>query len=263
MLMSDFLLTRKSVRTFKNKALSKQDIEQIGAIIAEINEGLENASFELFTDGDKVHKNLDGKAGYGGVMIKAPAYIAMEVKEETSKAYILASYNFEKMISLLKDLGLGSCWVTAQDISKEDIKNTFGKENTSVKYLLALGYPPRELGFGQSNYSSRLGIEEFVFKNELGNKMEMEELEQRGLDDLFYYLRMAPSSYNSQPWRFVIEDENVKMYLAEVRGIDSYVDAGIVLYYYDQLVRIIGHKSSWDINPSQDKTNCYIAATTI
>ncbi len=264
MLMSDFLLTRKSIRTFKNKKLNSGSITQVSDIISSINDSTENVQYKLFLNGDEIAKRLDGKAGYAGVMIKAPAYIGMHILKEEPNAYIYGAYYLEKLISQLKAIGLGSCWVTLLDVDDNELKDIFEYTDGSIRYVLAVGYPPRELNIGQSTYSSRLGVEDYVFSGDLGNKMTIAELEKLGLDDLFYYLRMAPSSYNNQPWRFVIDDNKVKLYVADPKNVNDFVDVGIIIFYYNELAKTIGMNPKWELNVTKvDGDFDYIGETTI
>lgn len=265
MLMSDFLMTRKSVRNFKNKDIKGDDVETIKALIVKSNEMLKDASFIFFEDGKKIAKALDGKAGYGGVMIEAPSYIGLHTVKESPENLLEGAYYIEKLISDLRNLGLGSCWVTLSRAEDVDHKGIFGVQEGCVKFLLAIGYPPREFLFGQSSAPApKIGVEEFVFKGELGKKMEMDELENLGLADIFYFTRMAPSSHNKQPWRFVIKDSKLEFYLEDVETLDDYVDAGIVRYYFDALAGTTGIKTNWEMDIKDlDGKYTYLGQTSI
>ena len=56
MLITDFLLSRTSVRTYKNKALSNKEIESIEDILEIINKETDNVEFTLHSDGDRIYK---------------------------------------------------------------------------------------------------------------------------------------------------------------------------------------------------------------
>ena len=79
------------------------------------------------------------------------------------------------------------------------------------------------MGIGEIPFSSRLGVEEIVRDKE-GKGLTMDELAQRGLDDLFYYVRFAPSAYNNQPWRFVVEDGRVILLIQDYKDKVTLVD---------------------------------------
>ena len=117
--------------------------------------------------------------------------------------------------------------------------------------ILAIGEATKQ-EVREHRYDDRKGINEFVFIDDLDHKASVEELSQRGLDDLFSYLRFAPSSYNSQPWRFVLKDNFVKLYLEDYKDEANLVDAGIVMYYFDQLTKEISINSIWEVEPKLD-----------
>lgn len=251
MLMQDFLLARKSNRNFKAKSLSKDLVGKVEVLLQDINSKEEGISFKLLTDGKKVCKDLDGKAGYSGVMIEAPAYISLHVEHKTPEEYIRGAYGFESLVTELKKIGLGSCWITMAAHEEEEINRILGVTVGTVKYLLAIGEPRREFNFGQAASSDRLAIEDFVFIGSFNRPATMEELDNMRLGDLFFYVRMAPSSYNEQPWRFLIENGGVTLYAAaNAEGkvnYDTYVDCGIIMYYFDALAESLSLDSGWDI----------------
>lgn len=251
MLMSDFLVSRRSIRSYKNKKVDKKDLKELNNIIADANTISSDFYFTIEEDAKKVYESLDGSAGYGGVMIKAPIYLALRVKNEDIKTYIESSFYFEKLITELKGLSLGSCWVTLTNVAKEKLEEAMDNGG-EVKFLLAAGYPERDFSFGEKPFSSKIGTDELVFNESIGNKISEDELESLGLLDLFYYLRFAPSSYNKQPVRFIIKKDGIiEAYLENADNNDGYVDAGIMLYYFEELAKTIGLREKWDIEPKK------------
>ena len=117
-----------------------------------------------------------------------------------------------------------------------------------MDYLLAIGHPVAKNPFIDEPFSSRVGIEDIVFKDEIGKVVSVDELESRGLDDLFYYVRFAPSSYNKQPWRFVLKDHKVILLMAYSNDEElNLADAGIIMYYFESLAKAIGINSKWEL----------------
>ncbi|MGI6441665.1 MAG: nitroreductase family protein [Peptoniphilaceae bacterium] len=237
MLMRNFLKTRKSVRDFKAKKLDRRAVQGINALIDGVRDkaAAYDASFTFVENGDKLYKQLEGKGGYAGVMIKAPAYIVLDVDNANADSYLYGAYYMEALITGLLDLGVASCWISLQNVGMDD-KALLSEWNAqNADFMLALGYPFPESGLGEDPYSSRLGIEDIVYKEEIGQPMSLEELQQRGLDDLFYYVRFAPSQYNEQPWRYVVKSSGIDMYMKD-QGRNYLVDAGIAMYYFEQLL---------------------------
>lgn len=280
MLISKFLRDRKSVREFRNKKASEKLLNSIQDSIAEVLKEAEgvNIKFTLYRDGEQVYEGLKDLAGYNGLMIKSPHYIGLEFEDKEDRTQIYGAYYTEKLITLINKLGLDACWVTMTGVDEDKKSEALGSAGVKTDYILAIGYPPlrnpfifntnpdRELGI-ESIYTSamghsdvrgktavqntsgeRLGVDKIVFKDEIENSMTLEDLEKLYLSELFYYIRFAPSSRNSQPWRFLIKDDKVKLLLAYDKEEDlNLVDAGVIMYYFEEMIKSIGTQNRWEL----------------
>lgn len=257
MLMANFMKTRKSVRDFKNKDIKKGDVDRLNSIIDEVNSlsKLCSVDFHLEEDGKRVQEALQGQGGYAGTMISAPGYIAMDIEESSPEAYIYGAYYMEDLITKLQDIGLGSCWISLHNAAEESIRKAFPQSSGTIHFALGIGYPPANLNIGEEIYSSRLGLEDFIYEGDFNSPIHVETLESYGLDDLFYYLRYAPSAKNRQPWRFLITDSEIELYIENFEGNSNYVDAGIVMYYYTKLAQTNGINAKWKLDDKADIDN--------
>lgn len=249
MLMSNFLKNRRSIREFKDRKLNDKVIDKILETFKELEEESigKNFNFILFRDGEKVYNLLKGVAGYSGVMINSPHYIGVRLKKVNDFSIMEASYFAEKLMGKLNELNLGSCWVSVKDADKGIKSAALGEENKNIGYLIAFGYAKPKNPFLDEPTSPRYSIEEIVFKNELGNRVSLEEIESRGLDDLFYYIRFAPSNYNKQPWRFILKNDKVILLLEMDEGKTDLMDAGIIMYYFEEMAKTIGLNNKWKL----------------
>lgn len=250
MLTTQFLKKRTSTRDFKDQAISKADLERIEKIVdAEVIKlGKDDLAFIIQTNGEKVYNCLDGKAGYRGVMIDAPCYLALNTLNDDPASLVKGAYGVEELITKLNEMGIGNCWITVTDVEDPLLENAFNYDKGDVKLVLAIGYPVDQ-SEREHQYDDRKGIGEFVFLDELGKPASNEDLEQRGLEDIFAYARFAPSAYNAQPWRFLLKDGSIKLYIEDYKGSVNLLDAGIIMYYIDKLGENISMGSSWKINP--------------
>ncbi|MBC7087555.1 MAG: nitroreductase [Tissierellales bacterium] len=259
--MMNFLRTRKSTREFKSKNLNENDYKKISEIINEINFEAQQylIKMKLYEFGSNIYENLKGIAGYAGVMIKSPHYIALENEIDRKESLIYSGYYMEKLITELNNLGIGTCWVSLKEVNSEIKEQVFGEGAKKVNYLLAIGYPKPKSPFAHDSFSERLGEEEIVYLNDIGRNATLEELESRGLGDLFFYVRFAPSTMNKQPWRFVLHDDYVELLMVDDGNID-YVDAGIIMYYFEELAKIEGLKNKWELilEPLENKNEKYM-----
>lgn len=253
MLMSNFLKDRKSTREYKSKPVDENVLNELMeyAKNLELKFGVNNFKLYLQKEGSKIYEALKGKGGYAGVMINSPHYISLEILNESEETIIYSAYAFESLITKATHLGLGACWVSIKSVD-DDTKSKILNTNNKVNYLLAIGYPIAKNPFEKEATSCRLSIEEIVYKEELGKDIDLDEIEHRGLSDLFYYIRFAPSSYNNQPWRFVLKDDRVILTLLCNEGKFNLTDAGIIMYYFENMAKAIGIDGKWNILNKED-----------
>lgn len=263
MLMTNFLKSRKSVREFKKRKVSIDILEETKLYIKSLEEEAgEDISFKLYEYGEKLYENLKGIGGYSGVMIEAPHYIGLDLINNEPRSIIYGSYYMEKLITKLNTMGLDTCWVSVVDVDEDTKKEVFGSINGNIDYILAVGHGKARNPFANEAFSERIGVDELVFSDKIGNPVNMEDLENRGLDDLFYYVRFAPSALNKQPWRFLLGKDKVTLLLKHNKGEKpNLVDAGIIMYYFEALGESIGLNSKWKLlNKEEEKDNYkYIA----
>ncbi len=264
MLMKNFLKDRRSVREFRNKKIEIEKIKTIKSYIKLSEEDNGSFKFRLYENGDYLYEQLKGIGGYSGLMIESPHYIALEETNDDRNTLIYGAYKMEELITKLNQLGLETCWVSVDTIKDEFKERLFGGHTGNIDYMIAIGYGKRKNPFVKESTSSRLGVDEIVYSERIGEQVEDQELEHRGLGDLFYYVRFAPSKWNSQPWRFLLEKDRV---ILLIRYKEDYfqhlVEAGIVMYYFKELSKTIGIEDEWEfLEGSQDEDDAiyeYIA----
>lgn len=248
MLMSNFLKERKSVREYKTKRVEKQVLNELLEYSLDLNEKNKGTfKFIFFDYGDDIYNTLKGKGGYSGVMIKSPHYMGLEVLKDDRESIIKAAYFMEDFITKAQSLGLGTCWISIVDVSRDIKEKIYEKLEGNFDYLLAIGYPAGKSIFKEEPTSSRLSVEDIVYFNEIGNSVDMDELKYRGLNDLFYYIRFAPSSYNSEPWRFILKEHKIILTLINSDDKLNLSDAGIAMYYLENMAKSIGIKGKWEL----------------
>lgn len=261
MLMNNFLSSRKSVRNFKSRSLSKDTAEKIKNLIRVFNSKNADA-FEFFEEGKVIFNGLQGHAGYNGVMIEAPSYISVDLGHSSDRDKVIGMYDAEELITFLDSEGLGYCWVGLFDTPAEVVQKLFGNEH-KPNIVLAIGYPKARNPFVVEEASERKPVEDIVFDGSLDNSIDLTTLKQRGLDDLFYYIRFAPNTLNSQTWRFVVNKNSVDLYLTEYDGKYFYEDAGIIMYYFERLYNMTGFDKEWKVCEELKPENGFVKIATI
>lgn len=250
MLMTNFLRERKSVREFKNKKIDVDVLAELKSYLNSIenDDGSGYIRFRLYEYGENLYKELKGIGGYSGVMIESPHYIGLELINNQEDTIIYGAYYMEKIITKLNSLGIDTCWVSIGDADEGKKEKIFGEIIGKINYILAIGYGKPRNPFINESISHRIGVEDLVFVDKIGNSPKADELENRGLDDLFYYIRFAPSAFNNQPWRFLLKKDRVSLLIKyNDKEKPSLMDAGIVMYYFEYLANSIGINSKWEL----------------
>lgn len=287
---------RRSVREYKDKALSTQDLNQVIEFSKSCPKLSEKAEveFKLLKDGSDVVAKLEGTAGYSGVMIEAPHYLLV-MASGAETAYEAAGYAGEWLILNVTKLNVGTCWIDGVAQS-ERIKELLGVESDmnvigliafgyakyeprlskiydtdptgSASPLTDLGYPNIDPEYSKSPVSNRMSIDEISYLKKWGKSVDTEELQKRGYDQVFYYMRMAPSWGNRQPWRFILDGTKIVLVMERDERVDSRaeeVEAGIAMIYLEVAMHDIGLPGHWITDDLGDSSkyeipdNCFIS----
>jgi len=269
---------RKSVREYKMTDLDERTLETVVNFTKEIPVIDQNISVELrfIIDGEGIAEKLEGVSGYHGKMIKAPHYFAVYA-DKNIESYKYAGYAGEWVVLNAAKLDLGTCWVESgdSDKAKEIVGYDTDKElvafiaigwpsndtNLSAIYnasdinsassLTDRGYPNVKTGLGSEKESPRMAITEFVYLKEWEKTLAYDELNQRGLDEAFFYMRLAPSWGNRQPWRFILDGEKIVLAVKDDAALNEQVeniDAGIAMLYFEVAMHDLGISGSWKLD---------------
>lgn len=272
----ELLEKRKSCRNYKNKPLSQEDKRLVKSLLEAPHPLGDIPGYELvfIEDGPKTAIRLEGFAGYSGLMIEAPHYIAL-FSEKNCQSIRKSAYGLEDIIVRMMSMDIGSCWISLVD--PDAAKTIMGwQDRAELVALLALGYPREENYFSRlfSNLATplinplkegyaRLNLEtkdsmplreetsSFVYLDEWGNSTDYAELERRGIDRVYYYLKYAPSWGNRQPWKFIIDGDSIVLCIetnSKISPINESLDGGIAMYYFQLAMEGHGLRGHWLFN---------------
>lgn len=267
---------RKSVRDFKGTPIREELLVELETFSTSCKKLVSNIGVEvkLFNNvRDKVSDKLQDIAGYKGNMIGAPNYIF--IFSEVADNYIEnAGYIGESIVLKATELDIDSCWITFEDSYKILSKLEIDSDKEIVA-IIALGYEsvnskkkvvnPTKTGESYSlsdmeiidnDTSTRLGVEEIVYIDEWGKNIDAETLAERALLDAFNYARMAPSTLNRQPWRFIVDGGKVILAVRNDEYTNTYeskIDAGIVMLFFELIVRTTLFDTSWTLEKTDKK----------
>lgn len=250
----NLILATKSVREYKKDIIDTQKLKALkdyAQNCPKINDNIET-EIRILSNND-VYIALDGIAGYHGNMIDAPHYILI-LSEQKEHSIENAGYIGESMILKATDIGISSCWITFSDSKaiKERLSILSDKE---VVALIALGYDANapKKGVSISLENSKIGLDEMVYIDKWGNGADASVLEERGLLEAFAFSKLAPSSLNQQPWRFLLTGG--KAILAIKKDKNTYeqkIDSGIIMLFFQLMVSATLFDLKWKLEPPTD-----------
>lgn len=184
---------RKSVRSYEMDSINPQILKDIYAYHEEI-EGL-NAGIRTEISVIDNTKGQQKRLSLFGV--KAPYYLAI-YSEDKDRSQMNAGYIMEQLSLYLCTRGLGSCFVGGT-MPKRSLRVVNDKK---LVIMLAFGRA-KEKNKRRPADAKRMALDELcVYK----------EVPRQWMKQLLDGARMAPSSMNSQPWRFVVYDNRIHIF---------------------------------------------------
>ncbi|MBQ8815632.1 MAG: nitroreductase family protein [Lachnospiraceae bacterium] len=211
---------------FNRCSVRKYKMELIPAdFFKKLNKFLEGLS-PLYPDIDwkfVLFNAMDDEGSTKGLFrVKAPYYLVC-FTENDKNAWKQAGYLTEQVVLYLTAHGIGTCYQGGARAVLDEAPEGMGQ-----RIVVAFGYPEGDL-YRESGNAKRHNITDIcIFKEEPTAEMSR----------LLAAARLAPSSVNSQPWRFVVYRNRVHIFARDnlitklpiTREMRD-VDMGIVLYH--------------------------------
>ncbi|MFZ5969059.1 MAG: nitroreductase family protein [Bacillota bacterium] len=248
----------RTIRDYKKELVNPDFIKEVldSGTIAKGFWKDTQTSIRLIENGKEMYDELSGKAGYNGKMIEAPHYLVISSK--VSPGHIESGgYIMEWMRLKAWELGLGTCWLSVENTETLHKKLNLGNDEVITAFA-SIGYPytgifKKDL----SHTSSRLGIEDIISLETWGKPCSIEYLNTRGMTNIFYYARLAPSWRNKQPWHFIIDNDKILLIMNQMEKENMLVDAGIIMLYFEKAAHEEGILGSWKLETSDDMIHQY------
>lgn len=266
------IIEGKSCRFYKTTPISEESFKELEKFLDSTKKLVNDIPVEIKPFSNVVEK-LKGIAGYHGNIVEAPNYIVL--LSDVKDYYIEnAGYIGESLILKARDLGLGTCWITFK--SSDEIKKALDiSSDKEVVAIIAIGYPDNPKGSKKSsvkvgdNYSKasmdlasttpyKLGVEDIVYVDTWGNNATIDLLEERYLIDAFSISRLAPSTLNQQPWRFIIDGGKVVLAIKQDDFASDYersIDTGIALLYFSIVIDTTLFDLQWTLGEIENTYN--------
>lgn len=190
---------RQSIRDFQMKRIEDSVWEDFWKYEKELLALYPDIPYKV-----EVTCSLEEKKQKGGLFaLKAPYYISF-LTGEGKEALLNTGYVMEELSLYLAAKGIGTCYQGMLKVQKE----TEDKKDKKETIVMAAGYPKKYL-YRTDDNRKRMPLNKVcVFKEEPS-------------DELMSVLRaaaLAPSSLNSQPWRFVVYKNRAHVFMQKTGG---------------------------------------------
>ena len=187
------VFARKSVRSYWMETISDSLLESIKNYHREVQGLFGKIETEVsIVDNHRGQQKILGLFG-----VQAPFYLLI-YSEDGEKAAMNAGYVMQQTALHIYSKGMGSCFV-----NPAWVKKSFQQKNGKKLYAVVA------FGRSKNNYTrkpaeaKRLSISKLCVYKE-NPRLWMKQLLEAA--------RMAPSSLNSQPWRFVVYDNRIHVF---------------------------------------------------
>ncbi len=250
----DVIKSRRSIRSFSNKALAEEDEKALKDSIRRARDVKAplGTSYELVQIPLTPHDRDRMKISSYGFIIGEQGFI-VGICENSKDGLIDLGHSMEAIVIDLTSRGIGTCWmVSTFKRSAFDDKIDL-QEGQILAAIIAYGYPSRKpsifdrLAKFSSKSDQRLPFNNLFFMNDFSNPIY--EGECYHARPCLEAVRAAPSGYNKQPWRIVVEEGRLHLYIERVHAYASkrlgfdmqYLDIGIAMSHMEAICGKDGH----------------------
>lgn len=231
----DFIMSRKSVRTYDGRKLSDADLDRIHEVIS----GLSNpfgaeVSFRL----------LDAETlGLSSPVIAGEKTYVAAVMKRTGFSEAVYGYVFEDFVLKVWELGFGTVWIGGTMNRESFEKAAALTEDEIMPCVTPIGRPAEKRSLRETVMrkgvmaDTRKPFEELFFTDGFDTPMSPDSA--GGMKEAFELTRWAPSAVNKQPWRIVRKDGEYHFFekrdkpkASDKTGDLQKIDVGIALRHF-------------------------------
>ncbi len=186
------IFNRRSVRKYVMEPLEAEMLEQIQRMIENVSvlDGSCKVEFEIY-------ENLGKKSQARGLLKADAPYYLIVYCEDTPSAYRSAGYAAEQLVLYMTTKEIGTCYLGSAKIGP--------KEKNGLKQFLVIS-------FGRADGTLYRDMEE-AHRHPLSALCTYKDEPGEYLKKILKAARMAPSSMNTQPWRFIVYADRVYVFM--------------------------------------------------
>lgn len=206
----DLMRARISCRSFQIRQMSNDDHDKImGYVALEMNQINKDSELKDLVRFEYICKPLT----VWPVVNASEFVVAIAPKEYSYKSVINVGRSLQRIVIHATRMGLATCWIgpgADQTSIIQQMGSDFDVSKDHIVCVCAVGYASKHIPFSlrlmRKSQRWRLPIDELFFKNpQLAEPLDINENTFSGFGRCYEVCQWAPSSFNSQPTRAVVE----------------------------------------------------------
>lgn len=247
--IKEIIRTRRSVRTFNNQKLSLEDKKKLQEYMENVDNPFQ-VPVKFYILDAKEH-DLSSP-----VIIGTDLYIAAKVKWGEN-AEIAFGYSFEKVCLYAESLGIGTVMLAAT-MSRKTFEKAIDLQDDEIMFVVSpIGYPSEKKSVRETlmrksiKADERLPFETLFFDKSLTHPLTLKKAGQ--FQEALEMVRLAPSAANRQPWRIIVNENQIHFYEKKAKAMSHQslgdiqkVDIGIALAHFDLTMKENGIDGYFD-----------------
>ena len=188
--------SRQSVRSYRNTPIAQEQLRRLQSYTGRVVPLMEDIKTEF------VFYNMEEKKSRprGLFLVHSPHVLALYSEEKEGWAFN-AGYMMEQMALYMAAKGIGSCYMGGAKV--------LAKEGMRQAIVLAFGYGKKGI-YRDQEEAKRLDLMKLCVFPE-GKDISPD------ISVILQAARLAPSSFNSQPWRFVVYKDRIHVFACSSR----------------------------------------------
>ncbi|NSW53683.1 MAG: hypothetical protein HPY85_14375 [Anaerolineae bacterium] len=209
------ILNRHSVRQYRQEELSPTTISAIEALPERLHPILPGQAIQFhFLSHLSTVQMLVAQGPYGQFI--SSHHLVLPYTVQPGIPLVEIGFQTEQFCVHLHAMGLGSCYLGTAGRERGVIRQFDLPEESEMGAAIIYGQPRKEETRNLANYFRKPGyrtrrkpLEDLFFINRFGRRSEL----PKSMEPIFIAAQRAPSAVNCQPWRFVMTDSFLYLYV--------------------------------------------------
>jgi nitroreductase len=251
------IMQRRSVRRYRDQPLDREMLAKIDAIVDDVNPLIPANRFRVMRRDVVTGEDLIAAMGGYGRILSPPHYL-VGYTIGTEHPLVDLGFRMEQIAVGLVKLGISTCFIGSLGRTSNVRVRFRLSRDAHMGAFLIFGYPAENIAGRTINAmirraagaTNKLPVDEIFYHGDFDNP----STPPQGVATLLEAARSAPSADNAQPWRFLLRDGTLTLFVRRsntrygskpVMQQYRYFDGGVCMSNVSMALRALEQKGSW------------------